>query len=96
VTFDDVGAGSISLRHLRSVAADGLKIDRSYVSGMVDGERDRAVVRLLVDFAVATGARITAEGVETEHQRELLLAMGCTYGQGWLFGRPAPLSMLAA
>lgn len=96
VTFDDVGAGSISLRHLRTVAADGLKIDRSYVAGMVDGERDRAVAQLLVDFALGTGALITAEGVETEEQRELLVSMGCTYGQGWLFGRPVPLAELAA
>jgi EAL domain-containing protein (putative c-di-GMP-specific phosphodiesterase class I) len=96
VTFDDVGAGSTSLRHLLSVAADGLKIDRSYVAGMLDGERDRAVAQLLVDFAYGTGARITAEGVETEEQRALLLSMGCTYGQGWLFGRPVPLAELVA
>lgn len=94
VTFDDVGAGSTSLRHLREVRADGLKIDRSYVHGMVTEERDRAVVRLLVDFAIGTGSRVTGEGIETEEQRELLLAMGCQYGQGWLFARPAPLSEL--
>lgn len=95
VTFDDVGAGSTSLRHLRAVAADGLKIDRSYVAGMLESERDRAVVRLLIDFAVGTGARITAEGVETEEQRQLLLSMGCVYGQGWLFARATPLADVA-
>jgi diguanylate cyclase (GGDEF)-like protein len=95
VIFDDVGAGSTSLRHLRNVAADGLKIDRSYVTGMLDSERDRAVVRLLIDFALGTGARITAEGIETERQRELLRSMGCVYGQGWLFAQAAPLADLA-
>ncbi len=91
VTFDDVGAGGTSLRHLRSVRADGLKIDRSYVQGMADDDRDRALVQLLVDFAESTGLSVTAEGVETEAEREQLLAMGCRYGQGWLFGRPVAL-----
>ncbi|MGY1813322.1 putative bifunctional diguanylate cyclase/phosphodiesterase [Blastococcus sp. SYSU D00820] len=91
VTFDDVGAGGTSLRHLREVRADGLKIDRSYVQAMADDDRDRALVQLLVDFADSTGLAVTAEGVETEAQREQLIGMGCRYGQGWLFGRPEPL-----
>jgi diguanylate cyclase (GGDEF)-like protein len=94
VTFDDVGAGGTSLRHLRDVRADGLKIDRSYVQGITGDDRDRAVVRLLVDFADSAGLAVTAEGVETEEQREALLAMGCRYAQGWLFARPAPLPEL--
>jgi len=94
VTFDDVGAGGTSLRHLRDVRADGLKIDRSYVQGITGDDRDRAVVRLLVDFADSAGLAVTAEGVETEEQREALLAMGCRYAQGWLFARPAPLPSL--
>ena len=94
VTFDDVGAGGTSLRHLRDVRADGLKIDRSYVQGITDDDRDRALVRLLVDFADSAGLAVTAEGVETEAQRQALLAMGCRYAQGWLFARPAPLTSL--
>ncbi|MGY2128523.1 EAL domain-containing protein [Blastococcus sp. SYSU DS0617] len=94
VTFDDVGAGGTSLRHLRDVRADGLKIDRSYVQGITVDDRDRAVVRLLVDFAESAGLVVTAEGVETEEQRAALLAMGCRYAQGWLFARPAPLEGL--
>lgn len=94
VTFDDVGAGGTSLRHLRDVRADGLKIDRSYVQGITTDDRDRALVRLLVDFADSAGLAVTAEGVETEEQRVALLAMGCRYAQGWLFARPAPLATL--
>jgi diguanylate cyclase (GGDEF)-like protein len=94
VTFDDVGAGGTSLRHLRDVRADGLKIDRSYVQGITEDDRDRALVRLLVDFADSAGLAVTAEGVETEEQRQALLAMGCRYAQGWLFARPAPLTSL--
>ena len=91
VTFDDVGAGGTSLRHLREVRADGLKIDRSYVQGILADERDRALVQLLVDFAEGAGLAVTAEGVETQEHHEALLAMGCGYAQGWLYSRPAPL-----
>jgi diguanylate cyclase (GGDEF)-like protein len=94
VTFDDVGAGGTSLRHLREVRADGLKIDRSYVQGIATDDRERAVVQLLVDFAESAGMAVTAEGVETAEQRDALLAMGCRYAQGWLFARPAPLTGL--
>ncbi len=94
VTFDDVGAGGTSLRHLREVRADGLKIDRSYVQGMLTEPRDRALVQLLVDFAAGTGLSVTAEGVETPEQREALRAAGCRYGQGWLFARPRALADL--
>ncbi|MGY1745587.1 putative bifunctional diguanylate cyclase/phosphodiesterase [Blastococcus sp. SYSU D00695] len=92
VTFDDVGAGGTSLRHLREVRADGLKIDRSYVQGLLTDARDRALVQLLVDFGTGARLRVTAEGVETTEQRDALRAMGCRYGQGWLFGRPRPLA----
>jgi EAL domain-containing protein (putative c-di-GMP-specific phosphodiesterase class I) len=47
---------------------------------------------LLIDFALETGARVTAEGIETEEQRQMLRSMGCVYGQGWLFARAAPLA----
>lgn len=92
VTLDDVGAGETSLRHLRDVLADGIKIDRSYVAGVADDDRDRALVHMLVDFADSTDAHVTAEGVETEDQLRVLLQMGCRFGQGWLFGRPGPLA----
>ncbi|MGY1722700.1 EAL domain-containing protein [Blastococcus sp. SYSU DS0533] len=94
VTFDDVGAGGTSLRHLREVRADGLKIDRSYVQGILTDDRDRALVQLLVDFADGAGLVVTAEGVETDEHREALRAMGCRYAQGWLFSRAAPLREL--
>ena len=96
VTLDDVGAGGTSLRHLREVRADGLKIDRSYVQGILTDDRDRALVQLLVDFAASTGVAVTAEGVETLEQRDALLQMGCQYAQGWLFSRAAPLSDASA
>ncbi|SNR56169.1 putative bifunctional diguanylate cyclase/phosphodiesterase [Blastococcus mobilis] len=92
VTLDDVGAGGTALRHLRDVRTDGLKIDRSYVQGILTADRDRALVQLLVDFAASTGTAVTAEGVETLEQRDALLEMGCRYAQGWLFSKAAPLA----
>jgi diguanylate cyclase (GGDEF)-like protein len=94
VAFDDVGAGGTSLRHLREVSADGLKIDRSFVHGMLADDRDRALVQLLIDFATSTGLGVCAEGVETEAQREALAAMGCRFAQGWLFARPGPIDQV--
>lgn len=65
VAFDDVGAGGTSPRHLREVSADGLKIDRSFIHGMLTDDRDRALVQLLIDFATSIGLEVCAEGVET-------------------------------
>jgi diguanylate cyclase (GGDEF)-like protein len=96
VTLDDVGAGGTALRHLRDVTADGLKIDRSYVQQILTDDRDRALVQLLIDFAATTGSAITAEGVETVPQRDVLLEMGCRYAQGWLFSRAVPIGELRA
>lgn len=95
VTLDDVGAGSTSLRHISQLAVDGLKIDRSLVAGVAANDRDLAVVRMLVDLAAGLGLSVTAEGVETEEQRSVLRSLGCSYGQGYLLGRPAPMAQLA-
>ena len=92
VVVDDVGAAGTSVRHLAAAGASGLKIDRSYVAGLLDSPRDRAVVRSLVDLGAAAGVTVTAVGVETAEQAAVLLDMGCTRGQGWLFGRPGPLA----
>jgi EAL domain-containing protein (putative c-di-GMP-specific phosphodiesterase class I) len=92
VTLDDLGAGSTSLRHLSALAIDGIKIDLSFVAGIVDNERDLAVVRMLIDLGAGLGLAVTAEGVETQDQLRLLRELGCPYVQGYLVGRPRPLS----
>jgi EAL domain-containing protein (putative c-di-GMP-specific phosphodiesterase class I) len=91
LTLDDMGSGSSSLRHISRIKVDGLKIDRSFVAGITDNERDVAVVRMLVDLAAGLGLQVTAEGIETPEQLTLLRSLGCPYGQGYLLGRPAPL-----
>ena len=72
-----------------------LKIDRSFVAApaATDGNGNSdAVVRAILALARALGMEAIAEGIETEAQRDTLLAMGCLFGQGYLFGRPAPIA----
>lgn len=89
--LDDFGAGAADVRVLRALPADIVKLDGSYVPGVAQGGRERAFVAGMIDIARAAGAAVVAERVETEAEAEALLAVGVTYGQGWLFGRPAPL-----
>ncbi|WP_158548663.1 EAL domain-containing protein [Blastococcus sp. TF02A-26] len=96
ITVDDVSAAGTSARHLQAVGARGIKVDRSYVAGLADSARDRAVVRNLVERVTAAGLTVTAVGVETVAQQTALAEMGCPRAQGWLFGRPSPLSELGA
>lgn len=88
-TLDDVGTGASSLGHLSALTIDGIKIDRSFVNGMLTVPSDAAVVRLLIELSRALGVPATAEGVETPEQLHALAELGCTYLQGFHLGRPA-------
>ncbi|GAA3342891.1 hypothetical protein GCM10020358_39550 [Amorphoplanes nipponensis] len=87
LAIDDVGAGFSSLRHIVATAPDVIKLDRSIVTGLSDDPVLAVVVRALVDLAGATGARVVAEGVETEADAATLAGLGAALGQGWHFGR---------
>jgi EAL domain-containing protein (putative c-di-GMP-specific phosphodiesterase class I) len=86
--IDDFGTGSASLACARSVPADTIKIDRSFVAGLTTSAADRAVVAATVELARSLGVATVAEGIETVEQLEMLRGMGCTHGQGYLFSRP--------
>jgi EAL domain-containing protein (putative c-di-GMP-specific phosphodiesterase class I) len=89
--IDDFGTGYSALAYLQRLRLDFLKIDRSFVVRLGDGdERAEATVRAIVDLAHAHGLVVTAEGVETPGQAAALRRVGCDRGQGWLFGRPVP------
>lgn len=90
LVIDDFGAGYAGLSYLRDWDVDALKIDRSYVSGLGKSPEDTAMVRAVLDVAASLGLEVTAEGVETEQQLTQLREMGCTRGQGFIFGRPVP------
>jgi diguanylate cyclase (GGDEF)-like protein len=90
LAMDDFGTGYSNLAYLQKLPIDVLKIDRSFVTGML-ADRDKiAIVRAILSLAQALGMRTTAEGVETNELAQTLAALGCTYGQGYLYARPLP------
>jgi EAL domain-containing protein (putative c-di-GMP-specific phosphodiesterase class I) len=86
--MDDFGTGYSSLNYLHSFPFDVLKIDRSFVSRMTEGDQPLQIVRTIIELARALGMDVVAEGIETLEQYRLLREMGCQYGQGYLFARP--------
>lgn len=100
LAMDDFGTGYSNLAYLQRLPIDILKIDRSFVTGML-ADRDKiAIVRAVLSLAQALGMRTTAEGVESMELGQTLAALGCTYGQGYAYARPleasAALAMLSA
>lgn len=85
VSIDDFGTGFSSLSVLRHLPAQRLKIDRSFINEL---DRDDSIARMVISLGKSLGMRITAEGVETEAQRQALCKLGCEEGQGWLFAKP--------
>jgi diguanylate cyclase (GGDEF)-like protein len=92
---DDFGTGYSALAYLRDLPVAFIKVDRSFVSRLDGSPRPSAVVRAVVELAHAHGYQVTAEGVETRQQADLLREMGCDHAQGWLFGRPCPGGLVA-
>ncbi|KGE04679.1 putative bifunctional diguanylate cyclase/phosphodiesterase [Pseudohaliea rubra] len=91
-TIDDFGTGYSSLRYLQTLAVDSLKIDKSFVRGVIENHSDASIVRATLSMAQALKLTVLAEGVESEDIREFLVACGCRRFQGYLFGRPVPAS----
>jgi EAL domain-containing protein (putative c-di-GMP-specific phosphodiesterase class I) len=86
--MDDFGTGYSSLSHLHSFPFDVLKIDRSFVCRMTEGDQPLQIVRTIIELARVMGMDVVAEGIETCEQYRLLREMKCRYGQGFLFARP--------
>jgi diguanylate cyclase (GGDEF)-like protein len=91
--LDDFGTGYSSLSYLHTFPLRILKVDRSFVAELgKDGKISSAsVVAAVLALARALGMDVVAEGIETDEQRKVLMAMGCDLGQGYLLGRPAPI-----
>jgi diguanylate cyclase (GGDEF)-like protein len=88
IALDDFGTGYSSLAYLQRLPIDMLKIDQSFVTGML-GDRDKiAIVRAVLSLAQALGLRTTAEGVETLELSQTLTALGCTRAQGYYYAAP--------
>ena len=88
VALDDFGTGHSSINYLRRHAIDKLKIDRTFVRELGVAPDSVAIVRALIELAAAVGVQVTAEGVETADQRELLRQLGCKELQGFLLSVP--------
>ena len=93
---DDFGTGFSALGYLRRFPVTGVKIDRSFVSGLGESVEDEEIVRAVVAMSRALGLSIVAEGVETRVQRDVLSTVGVTQGQGWLWGPGVPAGEFAS
>jgi diguanylate cyclase (GGDEF)-like protein/PAS domain S-box-containing protein len=92
IALDDFGTGYSSLSYLRSFPFDRIKIDRSFVADLLDGNEAVAIVHAILSLASSLKMQTTAEGVETAVQQRLLQAAGCDEMQGHLFSQPLPAS----
>lgn len=88
IDMDDFGSGYSDLSLLNQLPLDVMKIDRSLLLASEESERMRVVLKMMIDLGHSLGMRVICEGIETEAQEELLRAVGCEYGQGFLYGRP--------
>jgi diguanylate cyclase (GGDEF)-like protein len=88
VSIDDFGAGYTSLSYLKSLPVSALKIDRGFVTHLLEDGADEAVTRTVVQLAHHLGLTVVAEGVETAEVRQRLLELGCDEAQGYFFARP--------
>jgi EAL domain-containing protein (putative c-di-GMP-specific phosphodiesterase class I) len=88
LSLDDFGTGYASLQQLRELPLTEVKVDRSYISGMVDNPADAAIVTSVYQLAQALGFDVVAEGVEDQRTADALAPLVGTVGQGWHFGRP--------
>jgi predicted signal transduction protein with EAL and GGDEF domain len=91
-SMDDFGTGYSSLSYLRQLPLSQLKIDRSFVHDLTTDANDAAIVGTILELGKRFGMEVVAEGVETEAQLRYLVENGCRHFQGYLFGKPEPLT----
>lgn len=88
ITLDDFGTGYSSLRYLKVLRIGRIKVDRSFVEEVETQAESRAIVEAITNLAAALSLRCTAEGIETEEQKAIMIAHGCSHLQGYLLGGP--------
>ena len=95
VAIDDFGTGYSSFAYLKRFAVDSLKIDRTFVEG-IEHEENFAIARSILSVAHTLGLPVTAEGIETTAQSEIMADLGCSRLQGYLYARPLPVEEFEA
>lgn len=88
--MDDFGTGYSNLSYLQTLPFDFLKVDRAFVSSMIDRFESRTILRTMLALAQQLALEVVAEGVETDEQADELSRLGCGFLQGYLYGRPMP------
>lgn len=96
LSIDDFGTGYSSFAYLNRLPVDALKIDQSFVAGMINDADLRAIVRSIIEMSHTLGLKVIAEGIETGDVQDMLRELGCDVGQGYGIGRPMPESQAAA
>ena len=96
IVLDDFGTGYSSLSYLWKFPFSKLKIDKSFVQAMDSKPQVKGMLRTILDLARNLGLKVTAEGIETTEQAEMLRSNRCDYIQGYLSGRPVPEADVAA
>jgi diguanylate cyclase len=88
ISLDDFGTGFSSMQHLRRLPVTEIKIDKSFVTTLIDDPDNAAIVSTTIDLGRALDVEVVAEGVEDEKVRKQLEGWGCHAGQGWHFAKP--------
>lgn len=94
ISIDDFGTGYSSLAYLKQLSIDELKIDQSFIKDILTDSNDLVIVETMLSIGKKFNLEIIAEGVETKEQYEKLLSMGCSYFQGYFFGKPVDTNLL--
>lgn len=92
IALDDFGTGYSSLNYIKQLPLDIIKVDKTFIDGIVDDEYAQAFIRLIVELSNTIDTKIVVEGVESQEQYELLKSLGVNYIQGYYFGKPVKAS----
>lgn len=94
IAIDDFGTGHSSFLYLKDLPVDELKIDRGFIIHLHEGSKEEVILESIIHLATKLGLKVTAEGVETQLQADILIRLGCQQLQGYLLGRPVPVEQL--
>ena len=96
LAIDDFGTGHSSFLYLKNLPVDELKIDKEFIQGLSAGSKEEMILASIIQLAIKLGLKVTAEGIETVQQAEILTRLGCQQMQGYLLGKPMDVEQLEA